>query len=259
MTSKRWLIFRTYHNDETTVGRFEYLAKRLFPYAKLVWLHDGDSDKSSHYPSLMPDGCSSFANTDLSIRKMWPKIFESYDFCPPSTPRVFDRKGNKYSPKWVMGHLCLLQWWISEGRPDGRFITFEDDIWWDRDFNALRAFGPAFRHRKFLASMVKKYSKSVDSPQPPTINAPRWFEEKMICHDCIAARSENLLHALEDFSDNGAWGQVEVVVPSVAETHPTGGGCARWINAAPDVGLSALIHRVEGQKEGKKPLRLFKF
>jgi hypothetical protein len=253
----RWLIFRTYHNDDATVERFNYLSTKLGKKVSMVWLFDGDNKNDCSYPHKMPDNATQFANTDLSIRSKWPSIFDTYDQVPKSTPRMFSKDGEKFSLKWVLGHLCILQWWVENGRPDGRFITWEDDIWWDRDFDPVKALEPAFRHKKFLATMVKKRDK-FDSPQPPVFNPPKWFKESMICHDCISARSSPLMHALEDFSNSGAWGQVEVVVPSVAASHPTGGGAAKWKDVAMDAKLLPIMHRFEGQKEKKSPQRLFK-
>lgn len=254
----RWLIFRTYHNDSAVVERFEYLSSQLAPHVSTVWLFDGDNEADCSYPSKLPKNSYQFANTDEAIRKMWPRIFETYDNMPKNTPRMFHKDGRKFSLKWTLGHLYILQWWISMDKLDGRFVTWEDDIWWDRKTDIKNALEPAFRNRKFLATMVKKRNYQEDSPQPPVVNPPRWFKECSICHDCITARSSQLMHALEHFSGHGAWGQCEVIVPSVANSHPSGGGSATWRDVAMDVNLTSIIHRFPGQKENKKPQRLFK-
>lgn len=255
---KKWLLFRTYINSPDAIDRFNYLAKKLSSDVHLVWLFDADYPTPCHYDGSMPSNCSQFGNSDQSIRNLWPLIFDTYDSVPGNTPRMFASNGEKFSLKWSLGHLCLLEWWKSVHQPEGRFITWEHDIWWDRDFNPVKALAPAFRHKKFLTPMVKPRNTAEDSPQPPVRNAPKWFKECMICHDCMTARSSNLFYALDQFSNHGAWGQVEVITPSVADTHPNGGKSASWSKVAMDACLQPLIHRFSGQRSRKSPQRLFK-
>ncbi len=253
---KKYLLFRTYRKDESAKDRFEFMARSMSSFVHLVWLHDGDIEGSS-YSGPLPENCSQFSTTDAGIRKLWPLLFESYDSCTDILPRMFRPDGSRYPIKWCMSHLSILEWWIACKRPMGRFITMEDDIWWDRDWDPMRAFEKAFKRDEFLAPMVKTYMHGRDPTQPISRNTPKWYRDCMVCHDFITARSDRLMMVLEQVSNSGAWGQGEVIVPSAAKTHPEGRGCSQWSLRAFDENLCALIHRFEGQKQGKSPQRIF--
>jgi hypothetical protein len=226
--------------------------------ADAVWMHDGDAAGGARHPGNLPHGASSFENTDEGIAKLWPEVCESYMACPEGTPRVFPKSGGAKRPlKWTLGHLPALQWWVSMGRPRGRFMVWEHDLWWDSPFDPSAALGPAFSHRMFLAQPVKRYNPGPDSIQPPTVKRPSWLRDSTICHYTATVMSDCLMAALEEVTNSGCWGHCELLVPSVAVHHPRGGGTMSWNSAARSAALSPVIHRFEGQTPGKKPQRLF--
>jgi hypothetical protein len=255
---KNWLLYRTHQADAGTADRFRYMCNSLRGVASLVWMHDADSRECSAFPGTLPDGSESFSNTDAGMAKIWPDVFSSYMQAPLSTPRVYPKGGGPIRPlKWTLGHLPALEWWISKGKPEGRFMVWEHDLWWDRDFAPGHSLLPAFSHRKFLAQPLKRYNPGPDTIQPPTVSAPPWLRDTMICHYTATVMSSCLMAALDEVSRMGCWGHCELLVPSVAHHHRHGGGAANWNSVARHPLLQHVIHRFEGQAKGKKPQRIF--
>jgi len=255
---QNWLLYRTHQNDEKTQGRFDELSHLLRGMANVVWMCDGDSVGGCQYGGVLDKNSSSFTNTDCRIREIWPKIFETYDSCPQDTPRVFPKGGGPKRPiKWVLGHLPALQWWRENGKPEGRFMVWEHDLWWDAPFRAAQALAPAFSHHKFLAHPVKTYRPGPDAIQPQTVRPPEWLKDTTICHYTATVMSARLMASLDEISEEGCWGHCELLVPSVAHHHKNGGGAASWMAVAGHPALRPIIHRFPGQSPGKKPQRLF--
>lgn len=254
----KWFLYRTHQSDDGTKDRFHYLADRLKGMASAVWMYDGDAGGGADYGSGLPSGSSSFKNTDEGITRLWPEVCESYRACPEGTPRVFPKSGGPKRPlKWTLGHLPALEWWVAAGRPKGRFMVWEHDLWWDSPFDAASALMPAFSSRKFIAQPVKRYRPGADAIQPKTVNRPQWLKDSTICHYTATVMSDGLMTALEEVTRAGCWGHCELLVPSVANHHPLGGGAASWNVVAGHPALRPIIHRFEGQTPGKRPQRLF--
>lgn len=254
----RWILYRTHQGDLKSRERFIYLSKKLKGFAQLVWLFDGDSSENCSFDGTLPEHASAFKSSEDGMSKLWPDLLKSYFNSPIGTPRIFPKNGDKIrSIKWSLGHLPALEWWISTGRPRGRFMVWEHDMWWEDQFNPLAAIQPAFRHHKFLAQPVKRYNPGPDTVQPPIVNCPNWLKPSMVCHYTATIMSDNLMGCLDDLSKACCWSHCELFVPSVAHHHPKGGGCASWMRAAPSSELRKIIHRFPGQTKNKSPQKIF--